>query len=437
MSRKVLLYLALAVVVVGGLVVGVAVTRAQTGGTLPAMKASQVLANVAAKAHSVRAVSGDFAWTNNLVPGSDLAAMAGRNSTPTGLSSLATGGKGRLWVQGGSVRLEAQGQSGDLTIVAGKNGLWTYTSANNTVTQYTLPSTSSGATTEPSSKPSGLPEPAASAVDPLAAITDGISRLAPTASVTMSGQHTVAGHAAYIITLKPASSITTFGSAEVAIDGKTFMPLRVRIFARGHAKPVLSAGFTSVSYGSIAQKVFTFSLPKGASLKHQALKAPQGLGAFMNPGAAGAGKATANGPFAHGLKALSLAQARTQAAQAGLTLGVPASVPSSLPFEGAVVLPAPKGSGATAVLHYGKGFSSVVVVEHKGTLSASQQSGGLQKQLGSLSALVTTVNIGSAHGNLLATPLLSIVEWQQSGVTYVAAGMIPRDTLTALAASVH
>ena len=37
------------------------------------------------------------------------------------------------------------------------------------------------------------------------------------------------------------------GSVQVAIDAKTFVPLRVEVFAKGDTTPVLSAGFTSIS----------------------------------------------------------------------------------------------------------------------------------------------------------------------------------------------
>ena len=118
---------------------------------------------------------------------------------------------------------------------------------------------------------------------------------------------------------------------------------------------------------------------------------------------------------------------------------MPASAPASLPFTGAAVVPAGKGTGALAVLHYGKGFGSVVIVEAKGQGSAAQQSSDLQKQLAKLPPGARRRHRrGRREGKLaLHVGCSSSIEWQQSGVTYVATGMVPRDTLTQLAASVH
>jgi len=239
MSRRYIISFAVAALVVAG-VVGVAASRAQGGTTLPSISPAALLAKAATAAKSPTPVSGDVAWTNGLIPGSDLTGLlGGQGSAPSSLAGLAMGGSGRLWVQPGSgVRLDVQGSGSDFVLVGGKSGVWTYSSATGTAVQYALPAGTG----------TSAPKPTASAVDPLAAITKGLQHFAATGTVAVTGDQTVAGRQSYVLTITPAAGITTtLGSVRVAIDGATYVPLQVQVFAKGDTTPTLSAGFTSVS----------------------------------------------------------------------------------------------------------------------------------------------------------------------------------------------
>ena len=136
MPRKVLIPV-LIVVVVAAAIIGVLAARAQGSATLPAVTPSQLLADMATKAHNTKAISGDVAWTNNLI-GDTSALNLGGATTPTGIASLLQGGKGRIWLQDGKVRLESQGQGGDQVLVADAEAgtLWTYTFVDDTAHLY-------------------------------------------------------------------------------------------------------------------------------------------------------------------------------------------------------------------------------------------------------------------------------------------------------------
>jgi hypothetical protein len=106
MSRKALVVV-LGVILVAALVGGLVAARAQGESTLPTLTPEQLLTKVAEAGPKTTAVSGDFAWTNDLLG-------AGGLSLPTGdagLASLLQSGNGRLWYQDGKVRLEVQGRS--------------------------------------------------------------------------------------------------------------------------------------------------------------------------------------------------------------------------------------------------------------------------------------------------------------------------------------
>jgi outer membrane lipoprotein-sorting protein len=413
MNRKILVPVLIAVLAAAAVAIGILATRAQGSATLPTLTASQVLTNMATKAHDTTSISGDVAWTNNLL-GDTSALNLGGATTPTGIASLLQGGKGRIWLQDGKVRLESQGQGGDLVVTAANGSVWTYSSAANTATQYSL-ATGAGGTTSPMS------EPSASTLDPTVQIENALQKLAPTATVTVSGQENVAGQQAYILTMTPTASNTTLGSVQAAIDGTTFVPLRIEVFPKGSTTAALSAGFTSVSYAGIDSKVFEFTPPSGANVVHKTITLPTGQGA--NPGGETQTKQQT--------QPLTIAQAE---AKAGFTLALPQG--SDLPFSGAAVLPGKEGtsaSGPVVLLHYGKGFGAVMLVETQTADSLGQ----LQKQLGAAGSLVQPTTVNGLPGLQLSTSLFNVVAWQQGKLTVAAAGMVPQSDLSAFANSVR
>ena len=416
MSRKYLISFVLAAVVAAA-AIGVAASRAQGSTPLPSISPAALLAKVADAAKSPVPVSGSVTWTNGLIPGSDVAGLlGGRSAAPSSLAGLAMGGSGRVWVQPGSgARLDVQGSGSDFVVVGGKDGIWTYSSATGTATQYARPAGASA--------PSPAPGASAPAVDPLAAITTALQRFASTGTVAVTGEQTVAGRQSYTLTVTPAAgTTTTFGSLRIAIDGATYVPLQVQVFATGDTTPTLSAGFTSVSYAKNDASLFSFTPPSGATVQHKTLPSM--------PSAPGGMTAPASVKHAP----LTLAQAQTKARSYGLTLALPAKT-AALPFEGATVTAARGGHGASAILHFGRGFGSVLLVESTG---ATGPSGGIAQQLAKLpQGLLTTTSVGGAPAHELSTSLVDAIAWQRGPVTLLAGGMVPSSTLQQFAAGVR
>lgn len=462
MRRNVLIVILVAVAA-AALLVGIMAARAQGSSTLPSVTPTQLLQAMASKAPQTKSISGDFAWSDDLMGTSALPISGlGGQGNPASLTSLLTGGSGRLWLQGGKARLEAQGSSGDMVVVAGPPTIWTYSSTTNTATEYTLPS-GAGTTTSPEPSSTASPSPTVNPADEIAAM---VEKLAPTAKLEVTGQETVAGQDAYILTLTPTSTTTSVGSVQVAVDGHTFVPLRVQVFAKGDAKAQLSAGFSSVSYSTIADGMFTFTPPAGAKVEHKALSLPSGIpglpGAVSGSGAGGPlplmSSGSGSGVMApQGLqalpglkgataakqtKSLTMRRAKAKAGRLGMTLMTASRhAVAGLPFAGAQVMRGHDGAGPTAVLHYGRGFGSVVLVE---TTMKPADLAKLQKQLadrggnlGSKASPLRASTVNGAPSYELATSLFSVIGWQRGKVTLVSAGMVPRTELAAFAGSVH
>ena len=417
MSRKYLISFLLAALVAAAVIVGVVASRAQGSTALPSISPAALLAKVATAAKSPVPVSGSVTWTNGLIPGSSVAnLLGGQSAAPSSIAALAMGGSGRVWVQPGSgARLEVQGNGSDFVVVGNGSGVWTYDSATDTAAHYVRPAAAPA--------PSTSPSPSTSAVDPLSAITKGLQRFASTGTVTVTGQQTVAGQQSYLLTMTPApGTTTTFGSVRVAIDGSTFMPLQVQVYAKGDTTPALSAGFTNVSYAGNDASLFKFTPPAGATVQHKTLPA------MTNP------TSGVMAPTSAKHASLTLAQAQAQAKSYGLTLALPAKT-ASLPFEGATVTAGRGGHGATAILHYGSGFGSVVLVESTG---ATGPSGALAQQLAKVpKGLLTTTMIGGAQAHELSTSLVDAMVWQHGPVTLLTAGMVPSHILQQFAAGIR
>jgi len=411
MRRRTLFILIAVVAAAAILIVGVVAAGAKGSSNLSSISVQQLLQNVATRAHDTTAMNGEFAWSNDLLGTSSLLSLSG-DQTPSGLASLLQGGSGRVWLQNGKARIESQGQSGDFVAIVNGTTAWTWDSMTNTATRYTLPT------------PSGTPMPSPSAsIDPATAIADLVQKLAPTATLSVSGQEVVAGQDAYILKLAPVSPITTFGSAEVAIDGHRWVPLRVQLFAKGSDTPVLSAGFKSVSYSPGSDSLFTFTPPSGAAVVHKDLsKSLQ------------AAPSQPKAVKSHEPLTLSQAQA------AAPFLLTPSSTPAGLAFKGAFVTPtASRGTPSNvsharvAVLHYGAGFGSLWIVE---TPATAQQTRQIEQQLGQLS-MIGKATVNGAPATKLQTSLGSAVTFTQGDVRVVVGGLVPYGDITQVASSLR
>lgn len=446
MRTKVVIYVVVAVIAAAALAAGiVAVAGAGQTNPLPSISAPDLLAKMQQQAGQTKDISGDVSWQNNLL--GDLSSITGGSSYGGTSASLplAASGSGRVWAsEGGGIRLESQASGGDQVIVASAAGhdLWTYDYAAGTATHVTVTGAPANGT-EPTPSPSALTP---------ATITTFLERLAPLAKVEVTGQATVAGRETYLVTMTPTATDTALGSVQAAIDGQTYVPLELQVFAKGDTSPVLQFGFTSVSYDSIPASTFTFTPPAGTTvttktidlsklngdtgstpqhdqlqkmLQQMLLTVPEAQKLVDFPVASAQGYRARPFQWAavidKGMPLTALGNPVFDLAKMGLNGGqLPAGDSASTATQ----------TGPVAVLLYGKGFGSIVLAETKTTAA-------LDKQLKQLPAIVDSTSVNGATVRSFTTPLGGVYVWQQGDTTLVAGGMVPKADLQAFVASVQ
>jgi hypothetical protein len=460
------LVLTIALVVVAAAVAGVlvAVASADDTGKLPDLSASELIARMGDHAKAPQAVSGDISWTNDLF--GELPFMPDHAAQPA-QSPLMTSGSGRMWTQDAKVRLESQGQGGDQVLVAdAKAGtLWTYTFVDDTAHLYRWdPDQMQGAgdATAGDGEPQAAPSPEALTPERVSGFLEAASRFM---TVEVDGQTLVAGRDAYVLTMTPAATDTALGKIEAAIDGETFVPLRVDVMAKGSDAPTLSFGFTRISYDPVDDAVFAFTPPEGAKVERDTIDAggdghdaaedaqpkPEGDRTdAMEQMKELARTALLTRPEAAELVDFPLAWARDYTARDFrwayvFDEGMPVNALGAPVFDMAGMFAGASGEGAgtsgdaaggspplgpAAVLLYGEGFGSIVLAQTKTTAD-------LREQLKQLPQVVDTIDVGGAPAKAVVTPLGSVVMWERDGVTLVAAGMVPKADIVEFVTSVR
>jgi outer membrane lipoprotein-sorting protein len=451
MRSKVTLYVVIAVVVVAA-VIGTVVAVAGAGQTtLPTVSASGLLARMHERSAQTTSISGDVSWQNNLL--GDLSSVAGGTFGSAQLP-LVGSGSGRLWASPDGVRVESQAGGGDQAVIVDKAGhsAWTYDYAAGTATHYVITGAPAGSTQTPSPSPS--------VVTPVT-IAMMLERLAPYAKVDVTGQATVAGREAYLLSMTPAAQDTALGSVVAAIDGQTYQPLRLEVFAKGGTTPVLELGFTSVSYDAIPASEFAFTPPQGTTVTTRTIDLSKMRDAMAQQQAPSASQLT---ELQNALQKLMLTVPEAQAlvkyhvyAPQGYTArsfeqamvldkgGPLTAAGQSLSdiLQGAGFTLPPGGAGGRSdatgtpaitspvtVLKYGKGFGTIVLAE-------TQTTAALDKQLKQLPALVDTTSVNGVQVRSFTTPLGGVSVWQKGDTTLLAGGMVTQADLQAFVSAVQ
>jgi outer membrane lipoprotein-sorting protein len=164
----------------------------------------------------------------------------------------------RLWYAGpNKVRLALLGSLGESDLVRNGTDFWTWSSKDKTATHRTVPLTKDDAPQKLAATSPTTPQEAADAA--LAAIS-------PTTKVSTDGTASVAGRSAYELLLQPKDAGSLVGSVRIAIDGKTHVPTRVQVFAKGSQDPSFEVGFTSFDPTTPSSSAFGFNPPPGTKV---------------------------------------------------------------------------------------------------------------------------------------------------------------------------
>jgi outer membrane lipoprotein-sorting protein len=272
---------------------GVAVSSASAGGapTVPDRTPAQVLASVATS--TVTAFSGTVTTRANLgLPSLPASIGGGQDGHGDG-----TGGTGaddpravalrlltgsttlRVWLDGPQrQRVQLLDDFAEVAFVHDGRDVWTFDTNRNAGTHVVLPDEAAlealASARSAHADQSGSGPLAAATPDALA--REVIARLDPTTAVTLDAPQTVAGRAAYTLVVSPRTDATLVERAVLAVDAANGMPLRVQVYARGTADPVLESGFSEVDFARPDAGRFAFTPPAGADITTRTVPVPDG-----------------------------------------------------------------------------------------------------------------------------------------------------------------
>lgn len=270
MNRRLLSWipaLAVPAVLVAGAIAIPAVASASPA--LAPKSAAEVL-ELLAKAKSVTAFSGTITETSNLglpsLPtgaGTSGASAYGASDGTAGASdvlALLTGSHTiRVYASGAhATRVQVLQSESEQDVVTDSTGAWLWDSAKQTATHVLVPAGAGS-----NARRFGTGE----SLTPSEAANELVSAAQKTSLLSVDGTATVAGRAAYVLTITPKTADTLVGSASIAVDATTGLPLSVSVTARGASAPAFSTAFTDIDYAKPAASLFAFTPPAGATVK--------------------------------------------------------------------------------------------------------------------------------------------------------------------------
>jgi outer membrane lipoprotein-sorting protein len=358
-----------------------AIALAATGGSgqKPPPKPLAQAVHDALAAPEVDGVTARIKFTNHLI---DAGAVVGQ--TP-----LISGASGRLWASsGGKVRLELQSTSGDVQVTSDGKSFLVYDGGSNTAYRGEIPQQ------QGQSKPdAGTPS--------LRKVQKSIDQARQHGSVSGAIPTTVAGRPAYEVRVTPQHGGLVSG-ARLAWDAVRGVPLKVSVYARGNASPVLSLSAQNISFGKVAASTFAISPPKGAHVVD------------LTPRSGGSN--AAHGKDVTGLSAVQKA------------VGFGISAPDQLAGKSRRDVKQVGHDGA--LVTYGQGLDGIAVFEKK---AGTQTQTAPPSQHGDNGLSLPTVSINGTTGQELPTALGTVVRFTRGGVEYTVLGSQTADTVIAAA----
>jgi len=242
------------VAVVGG--TGGLYATATAGTHLTPLSAQALLVHL--QQAKVDGFSGTLQQTSDL--GLSLPGLGG--SADASLTSLLTGNHTLdVWYAGqDKSRLAVRGDGAESDVIVNGSSVWQWSSKDQTATHRVM-TAPKGA--HPQTAPTGAPAtPAQAAKQALAAVD-------PTTSVTTADSTKVAGRAAYELVLAPKDRGSLVKEVRIAVDGVTYIPLRVEIVDSAN-KAAFTVGFTKIDFSRPDDRQFVFKAPPNTKVTESA-----------------------------------------------------------------------------------------------------------------------------------------------------------------------
>jgi outer membrane lipoprotein-sorting protein len=247
--------------VAGAIGAGPVIAAVQGDPVLPERTAAQLLADaVQATESGVKPMSGTVMQTASLgLPGlPEVAGMGG--TSPAAL--LAGSHELKVWYGGEDrFRFALPGRMSETDLIVNGDQAWLWESETNKATRI------KGAGQAGQDHDRALPM----ATTPQQAADEVLKRADAGTAVSVSNTEKVAGRPAYQLVLTPRDGSSLVKEVKLALDGETFVPLRVQVYAKSAAEPAFEVGFTSVTFTPPAPDNFTFTPPAGAKVEEKSL----------------------------------------------------------------------------------------------------------------------------------------------------------------------
>ncbi|GAA2393095.1 LolA family protein [Nonomuraea africana] len=251
-----------AVAVIGAAIGAGPVIAAVSGDpVLPERSARQLLADAAAAVRNdgLPPMSGTVLKTTSL----GLPALPQGASAASPIALLSGSHEAKVWYGArDQFRLAVPGQMNETNIIVNGDQTWMWDSQSNTATRVKV---------APGTERPHTPAPSTPAMTPQQAAEQLLAKVGEHSVVSVTSNTQVAGRSAYELVLAPKDAGSLVRDVRLALDGETYVPLRVQVHAKGAAEPAFEVGFTEVTFSAPAPENFTFTPPAGAKVEEKTL----------------------------------------------------------------------------------------------------------------------------------------------------------------------
>lgn len=225
--------------------------------SLPEKSAADILASIADSSDAV--FSGSVTQTSSLglpeIP-SSASGDSGREGMSDALDLLTGSHDLRVFVGGTETsRVQILDTFAERNVIRNGDDVWTYDSKSNEATHVTLTDSAEADSADAATPPT-----------PVDVANRILSAAEQTSDIAVDDNARVAGRSAYRVTITPKTDATLVGSATIAVDAETGLPLSVEIDARGQSDPAFAVAFTSIDLSAPDAGLFDFTPPAGAAV---------------------------------------------------------------------------------------------------------------------------------------------------------------------------
>ncbi|MER6951312.1 DUF2092 domain-containing protein [Nonomuraea sp. NPDC000554] len=254
--------IAVAAVIGGAIGAGPVIAAVSGDPVLPERTAEQLLADAVAsvkKSEGPPQMSGTVQQTASLgLPAIPQAAGA------SPLSLLSGSHEVKVWYGANDkLRVAMPTQLSETDLIVNGDQVWYWDSNSNTATKLKV---KAGAEQKPK-----MPTPGPTDLTPQQVAEKLLEGAGDDTAISVTNTAQVAGRAAYQLVLRPKDEASLVQEIRIALDGETYVPLQVQVYAKGSAEPAFQVGFTQVTFTPPASENFAFTPPAGAKVEERTI----------------------------------------------------------------------------------------------------------------------------------------------------------------------